>query len=107
MDRGYRLLAAATLALVLVSGAAYVTLDDRSTDSTAGSLTVSPADGDASANETLAFASLSPDQRALFERARNSTGAVDIPPNVSYGVFVDHRYVRCQNRTYEVAVAVP
>jgi hypothetical protein len=107
MDRGSWLLAAVTLALVLVGGVAYVTLPDQNTDSTTGTLDASPADGTATANETVAFEALSPDQQALFERASNSTGAVDIPSDVSRDPFVDYRYVRYQNRTYEVAVAVP
>ncbi|WP_262178223.1 hypothetical protein [Haloarcula laminariae] len=107
MDRGTRLLAATALALLVVGGGAYVAFAGGDEPSSAGSLTVAPVDGTPTASETVAFEALSSDQRELFERARNGSSAVDIPSNVSYEVFVDHRYVRYQNRTYEVAVAVP
>ncbi|MBX0303573.1 hypothetical protein [Haloarcula salinisoli] len=69
-------------------------------------LDVEPAEGNVSANETVAFEELSPAQQELFERARNSSELVEIPGDLDYTVFAENRYVHYQNRTYEVAVAV-
>jgi len=106
MDCGSWLLAGCLLALLIVGGGAAVTLTNQTaTDSTA-TLVVRPADGTASANETVAVGALTPAQRDLFERARNTTEPIDIPSDVSRDPFVEYWYVRGDNWTYEVAVAV-
>lgn len=100
-------LAIAGVAVLLVAGAGlYVSLAGQNAHSSAASLDVRPADGNVSVNDTVAFADLSPAQRELFDRARNTTDVVEIPPDVSEDAFVDNRYVRYENRTYETAVIV-
>ena len=106
MDRGYWLLAGSVLAFLVVGGGIYIALAGQNAHSSAMYLEVEPAEGNASANETVAFEDLSPSQQDLFERARNSTDYVEIPPNVPADVFIDNRYVRYRNRTYETAVFV-
>ncbi|MDS0283056.1 hypothetical protein [Haloarcula onubensis] len=106
MDRGYWLLAGCALTLAVGGFGAYAIFAGQNTHSSAAYLDVDTADGNVSGNETVAFDDLSPAQQEVFERARNSTEMVDIPPDTDYVVFVDNHYVRYRNRTYQVAVAV-
>lgn len=95
------------LALLLTAGAVYAALIGQNAHSNARYLDVDPAEGTVSANETVAFEDLSPAQQEQFERARNSTEIIEIPAGLDADAFIDNRYVRYQNRTYDVAVAVP
>lgn len=61
-----------------------------------------PADSDA----VVAFDSLSAGQQRVFERALGD-GHAEIPPDIDDEVWVDSEYVRYENQTYTVAVAVP
>jgi len=106
MDRATWLLVGSLVALLLAGGGICVALTGQNTGDTTATLDVSPADGTATANETVAFDDLSPARRDTFERARNTTDSVDVPSTVSYGVFANYGYVRYGNRTYETAVAV-
>ncbi|MDS0259099.1 hypothetical protein NDI56_06805 [Haloarcula sp. S1CR25-12] len=92
--------------LVLLVTGAYVSLAGQSSRGSAAFLDIEPADGTVPENETVAFTELSPAQQDLFERARNTTETVEIPPDVDDDAFADNRYVRYQNRTYETIVAV-
>lgn len=106
MGRGYWLLAGAVLIHLVVGGGVYIALAGQNAHSNARYLDARPADGNVYLNETVAFEDLSPAQQKAFQRARNSTEMVEIPADLDGDVFIDNRYVRYQNRTYEVAVAV-
>lgn len=71
-------------------------------------LDVQRANGSVPAEETVAFSALAPGQQGAFENAlADEDGYVRIPVDVDEEVWVQHRYVRYQNETYHVAVAVP
>jgi len=106
MDRGYWLLAGFVLAFLVVGGGIYIALAGQNAHSSAAYLDVDRAEGNVSANETIAFEALSPAQQELFERARNTTAMVEIQSDVEDDAFVDNTHVRYRNRTYRVAVAV-
>ncbi|MBX0284949.1 hypothetical protein EGH22_01295 [Halomicroarcula sp. F28] len=106
MDRRTWLLAGCVLAFLVVGGGIYIGLAGQNAHGSAAYLDVEPAEGNVSANETVAFEELSPAQQELFERARNSSELVEISADLDYTVFAENRYVHYQNRTYEVAVAV-
>jgi len=106
MDRGYWLLAGAVLILLVVAGGIYIGVAGQNAHNSAEYLQVEPAEGNISANETVAFEELSPAQQDLFERARNTSEITEISADTDYDVFIDNRHVRYRNRTYDVAVAV-
>ena len=106
MDRRYRLGIVSLVLVVLAGAGVYVFIAGQNAHSSDAYLQVVPAEGNVSANETVAFEQLSPAQGDLFERARNTTEIVEIPPDLDYGVFVDNRYVQYRNRTDETAVMV-
>jgi len=106
MNRRYRIGIAGVALLLLVGASIYVFIAGQNSHSSTAYLDVEPAEGNVSANETVAFEQLSPAQQDLFERARNTTEMVEIPPELSEDVFTDNRYVRYRNRTYETTVIV-
>jgi hypothetical protein len=93
------------LAVVLAVAVGWVALISLSGLDGGYYLDAAPADGNVSANDTIAYETLSPEQRRVFESAVNADSMVEIPDSVDENVFIDNRYVSYENRTYEVMVA--
>lgn len=79
------------------------------TELTSRSLTVGqetvPAD---SKDEIIEFENMTEAQQKTFERALNEPDrTIRVPQGVDYEVWHDYQYVKYQNETYSVVVAVP
>ena len=99
-----------TLVLLLgVSvGGVHLVGTDPGSQSSARYLSVEKVDGDESRDQTIAFSNLNSGQQRVFEAAlSDETTSERIPDDVNEQVWVENRYVRYENQTYAVAVAVP
>lgn len=95
------------LGLLLVVGAGGILLTDDVDDRCLSWLSVEGATETAPAEKTIAFVDLTTGQKRVFEDALEDDTMVCIPPDVDDSVFArSYQYVRYQNTSYGVAVAV-
>ncbi|MFB6297919.1 MAG: hypothetical protein ABEH56_05305 [Salinirussus sp.] len=107
MDRRSWIVAGAVVVVVAgVSGWVAVMVLGSSAHGGGSYLDVNRVESPGPANQTVAFSELSADQQRVFERALQAEDLVAIPDDVDRNVWIQHRYVRYENDTYEVAVAV-